>query len=216
MRSLEPLGDRAFLARFDREEEAQAWARTIRSGCWTGVTDVVLAYRSAAVHVDPDQVDLNQLERELRFLNSQNQANDQVRLHTIPVRYDGVDLHEAASRLNLSPAEVIAIHSGAEYHVFAIGFLPGFPYAGYLPAQLSGLRRLAKPRLSVPEGSVAIVGTQTAIYPRQSPGGWHLLGRTPLRIADVERGRFPIRAGDKLRFEPIDQETFETMYGGLL
>ena len=111
----------------------------------------------------------------------------------IPVLYDGADLHVVAARLGLSSAEVIAMHSSVEYDVFAVGFLPGFPYAGYLPPALAGLPRRDSPRLNVPAGSVAIVGRQTAIYPRRSPGGWHLLGTTPLCIADVEAGLFPDR-----------------------
>ena len=97
---------------------------------------------------------------------------------------------------------MIAATAGRDYRVFAIGFLPGFPYAGYLPARLSGLARRESPRTRVPAGSVAIVGRQTAIYPAESPGGWHLIGRTPLRIVDVAarpvpdpRGRpHPVRA----------------------
>ena len=108
-----------------------------------------------------------------------------------------------AARLKLTSAEVIAIHSSVDYDVFAVGFLPGFPYAGYLPPALAGLPRRDSPRLQVPAGSVAIAGRQTAIYPRQSPGGWHLLGTTPLCIADVEAGYFPIQAGDRIRFQPI-------------
>ena len=87
--------------------------------------------------------------------------------------------------------------------MFAVGFLPGFPYAGYLPDALSGLGRRAAPRVRVPAGSVAIAGRQTGVYPSESPGGWHLIGRTPLRIVDVEGGHFPIRAGDRIRFRPI-------------
>jgi KipI family sensor histidine kinase inhibitor len=105
---------------------------------------------------------------------------------------------------------VIAIHSSVDYDVFAVGFLPGFPYAGYLPPALAGLPRRDSPRLQVPAGSVAIAGKQTAIYPRQSPGGWHLLGTTPLCIAHVEAGYFPIQAGDRIRFQPISAGEFET------
>jgi KipI family sensor histidine kinase inhibitor len=87
--------------------------------------------------------------------------------------------------------------------------LQGFPYAGYLPRELSGLPRRDEPRLQVPAGSVAIAGRQTGIYPRESPGGWHLLGRTPLRIVDPEHECFPIRAGDRIRFQPIQLKEFE-------
>ena len=109
----------------------------------------------------------------------------------------------------LSSAEVVAMHSSVEYDVFAVGFLPGFPYAGYLPPALAGLPRRDSPRLDVPAGSVAIAGRQTAIYPRQSPGGWHLLGTTPLCIADAKAGYFPIAAGDRIRFKPISAAEFE-------
>ena len=104
---------------------------------------------------------------------------------------------------------MIAIHSSLDYDVFAVGFLPGFPYAGYLPPALSGLPRRDSPRLQVPAGSVAIAGRQTAVYPRQSPGGWHLLGTTPLSIVQVEAGYFPIQAGDRIRFQPISAGEFE-------
>jgi KipI family sensor histidine kinase inhibitor len=109
----------------------------------------------------------------------------------------------------LSETDVIAHHAGHEYRVFAIGFLPGFPYAGYLPPALSGLPRRESPRAEVPAGSVAIAGRQTGVYPESSPGGWHLLGRTPVRIVDLDRGFFPIRAGDRIRFDPIGPAEFE-------
>jgi KipI family sensor histidine kinase inhibitor len=127
----------------------------------------------------------------------------------IPVLYDGKDLEGVAERLGLSVAEVIALHCGVDYDVFAIGFQPGFPYAGYLPAALSGLPRRDTPRLRVPAGSVAIAGRQTGIYPAESPGGWHLLGRTPVCIVDLDEGYFPIRSGDRIRFRPITAEEFE-------
>ena len=114
-----------------------------------------------------------------------------------------------ASKLGLCAADVVASHSAAVYDVFAIGFVQGFPYAGYLPQELCGLPRRDEPRLKVPAGSVAIAGRQTGIYPRESPGGWHLLGRTPLRIADVEHGFFPIRAGDRIQFQPIELREYE-------
>ena len=127
----------------------------------------------------------------------------------IPVLYDGADLEDVAAKLVLSTAEVIEQHSHVEYTVFALGFLPGFPYAGYLPPALAGLCRRESPRLRVPAGSVAIAGRQTAIYPSESPGGWHLLGRTPLQIVDFDSGYFPINAGDRIRFEPISVTEFE-------
>jgi KipI family sensor histidine kinase inhibitor len=129
------------------------------------------------------------------------------------VLYDGADLAEVAAARGLTAGQVVALHSGQDYRVFALGFLPGFPYAGYLPEALAGLPRRASPRARVAAGSVAIAGRQTGVYPQESPGGWHLLGRTPLTIASVARGRFPIRAGDRLRFVPIDQAEFQRLEG---
>lgn len=206
---LEPLGDRAFLARFETEDAARAWAATVCGRGFEGIDDVVLAYRSTAVFADPDRCDLDALERALRDLEPTPGAAEPGVRHVIPVLYDGPDLEAVAKALKMLPDEVIDLHAGREYVVFAVGFIPGFAYAGYLPPVLSGLARRAEPRLAVAPGSVAIAGRQTGIYPSQSPGGWHLLGRTPLRIADPEAGRFPIRAGDAIRFQPIDRTEYD-------
>lgn len=206
---LEPLGDCAFLAEFDTERAAADWVAAVRSLDLPGVTDVVLAYRSAAVYARPEQADLRDLEAALGAVESTPRARSAGRCITIPVHYDGIDLRDVAARLGLSEADVIALHTGGEFNVFALGFLPGFPYAGYLPPALAGLARRPSPRARVPAGSVAIAGRQTAIYPVESPGGWHLLGTTPLCIADPATAYFPIRAGDRLRFQPITADEFE-------
>ena len=206
---LEPLGDRAFLAHFCSEPAAGVWAAAVRDRQWRGVTDVVLAYQTVAVFADPEQADLVELESRLRLVTVGEDARRSGKTLVIPVLYDGVDLLDVAARLALSPAKVIELHSKVDYHVFALGFLPGFPYAGYLDPALAGIARRDSPRLKVPAGSVAIAGRQTAIYPIDSPGGWHILGTTPLCIADLESGYFPIRAGDRIRFEPISVFEFE-------
>jgi KipI family sensor histidine kinase inhibitor len=214
--ALEPLGDRAFLARFASAGEANAWASAVRDRAWAGVVDVVVAYATAAVFTDPDRDDLDDLEARLRALPLAQGASTQCRHILLPVLYDGEDLPDVARRVGRLESEVVALHSGAEYTVFAIGFLPGYPYAGDLPDGLAGLPRREVPRLRVPAGSVAIAGRQTGVYPQESPGGWHLLGRTPLRIVDVARGHFPIRAGDRLRFVPIAEDEFRAREGELL
>ena len=206
--ALEPLGDRAFLAHFATERDAARWAAAVRARAMRGVTDVVLAYRSAAVFADPDRANLGEVEWALSTLEP-GTAPGEGKLIEIPVLYDGPDLEPVASRLSLDVSGVVALHTASTYDVFAIGFLQGFPYAGYLPAALSGLPRRDEPRLEVPAGAVAIAGRQTGIYPRTSPGGWHLLGRTPLRIADPDEGHFPIRAGDRVQFRKIDSGEFE-------
>jgi KipI family sensor histidine kinase inhibitor len=206
---LEPLGDRAYLAQFATEREAATWVLAVRGRALPGVTDVVLAYRSAAVFADPDQTSLGALERELSTIEPGSEHLPAGKTLTIPVSYDGSDLGKVALRLKLDRDEFVAQHTSTVYDVFAIGFLQGFPYAGYLPPALSGLPRLDAPRLKVPAGSVAIAGRQTGIYPRESPGGWHLVGRTPLQIADPDAEYFPIRAGDRIQFQAIDAQEFE-------
>lgn len=207
-----PLGDRAFLAQFASERPAALWAAAVREAAWPGVTDVVLAYRSVAVFADPDVLNPASLECQLARIEPASEPRALGKLHQIPVLYDGADLDDVARRLELTRDDVIQAHSNVEYDVFAIGFLPGYPYAGYLPPVLSGLPRRDDPRLRVPAGSVAIAGRQTGIYPRESPAGWHLLGTTPLCIADLETNFFPIAAGDRIRFEPISAPEFEARH----
>ncbi len=216
MAELRPLGDRGILARFATEAEAASWAAAVAQRNWAGVTDIVPAYDSVAVLADPERIELSWLEEQLRSLEPEALETEPRRLIQLPVLYEGEDLAEVATRCGLSEAEVITQHSGQEYQVFALGFLPGFPYAGYLPPSLTGLPRRKDPRLQVPAGSVAIVGKQTGIYPQESPAGWYLLGRTPLRIVDVSQEYFPILAGDRLRFEPISRAEFHSRRGEIL
>lgn len=189
-------------------------------GPFPGMVSVVPAYASATVFFSPLTVRDN--SRETRgapfspaqvvcdFLNKLLKTNDlndgigslqEPECVEIPVRYDGPDVKEVSERLNLPASEVIRLHTGTVYTVFMIGFLPGFPYLGPLPAALE-LPRRDSPRLRVPAGSVAIAGRQTGIYPRESPGGWHLIGHTDFRLFDP--GNCPparLQAGMKVRFE---------------
>jgi len=121
----------------------------------------------------------------------------------------GPDLAAVAQEAGLSEPEVIALHSGEEYRVFMLGFTPGFPYMGTLPPRLR-VARLASPRIRVPGRSVAIAGLQTGVYPIESPGGWRLIGRTPLRIYDPSRANpFLLEAGNRVRFVPISEAEYE-------
>ena len=209
MTALLSLGEFAFLARFLGEDEANRWAASIRQKDADWLVDVVVAYSNVAVFFDPEAADPRFVEKYLVEIASQPASTWIGRTHEVPVLYDGADLPEVAERLGLSCREVVRAHSEKTYRVSAIGFLPGFPYAGDLPDILRGLPRRSVPRPRVPAGSIAIAGKQTAIYPASSPGGWHLIGRTPLEIVDVESGFFPIKVGDSLRFVPIDADAFE-------
>jgi inhibitor of KinA len=178
-----------------------------------GVVELVPTYRSLMVHYDPlltSRAALSQLlERMLPGLEG---ARPAARRWSIPVCYDpacGMDLLDVASRTGLAPADVVACHSAIVYHVYMIGFTPGFPYMGDLPAQLA-LPRRADPRTQVPSGSVAIATTMTAVYTLQSPGGWHILGRTPVPLWNRRRSPPSLLApGDKVRFVPIAMDEYE-------
>ena len=209
------LGDQAILAQFPSETEALAFAAAVRAADWPEVIDVVPAYFSVAVYHDLDLVGQAELAPRLQSLKLNASSPAAVgRRHVIPCCYDlGPDLAAVAERAKLSPSEVVALHAGAEYTVYAIGFCPGFPYLGYLPEPLCGQPRLPSPRLRVPPGSVGLTGRQTGIYPLERPGGWNLIGRTPLELVNVEDGYFPLRAGDRVRFQAIDAKLFEELKG---
>jgi inhibitor of KinA len=178
----------------------------------SGVVELVPTFRSLMVHYDPlrtSRVQLSQaLERALGDLESSRPA---ARRWNIPVCYDpacGLDLHEVAARTGLAPADVVACHSAVVYHVYMIGFTPGFPYLGDLPAQLA-LPRRENPRTQVPSGSVAIATAMTAVYTLPSPGGWHILGRTPVPLWNRHRKPPSLLApGDKVRFVPIPMDEY--------
>jgi inhibitor of KinA len=124
----------------------------------------------------------------------------------IPVCYEfAPDLPRVCEHTGLSTERVIELHTATEFTVYAVGFVPGFPYLGYLPKELCGVPRLESPRVRIEPRSVGITGRQTAIYPQASPAGWNLIGRTPLVIVDVASGFFPMRVGDRVRFVRIDE-----------
>jgi inhibitor of KinA len=212
---ISPLGDQGILARFPAEAEALAFAAAVRAAGWPEVVDVVPAYFSVAVYHDPGRLRVGDLLKRLAALPfNPSSAAGVGRLHVIPCCYAlGPDLARVAEQTGLSPEQVIELHAGSEYTVYAIGFCPGFPYLGYLPEALCGVPRLPSPRLRVPPGSVGLTGRQTGIYPLERPGGWNLIAQTPLELVNVADGYFPLRAGDRVRFAPIDQKECERSRG---
>ncbi|MFE4570291.1 5-oxoprolinase subunit PxpB [Paenibacillus chitinolyticus] len=132
----------------------------------------------------------------------------------IPVCYGGSfgpDLEDAARALGMSPQQVVRLHSGGVYRVYMIGFVPGFPYLGGLSSSLA-LARRSNPRVAIPAGSVGIGGSQTGIYPLPSPGGWHIIGRTPLDLLRTsENPPVLLQAGDTVRFVPVDEGDYERL-----
>ena len=182
-----PLGDQGILAKFATVADALAFASAVRAAKVPGIVDVVPAYFTVAVFHDPNQTDFANLAERLGRINATAMPTQPPgRRHVVPCCYEfGPDLLRIADHCRLSPAEVIRHHSNSEYTVYAIGFCPGFPYLGDLPEPLCGVPRLPSPRLRVEPGSVGLTGTQTGIYPLERPGGWNLLGRTPLELVNV-------------------------------
>jgi len=168
----------------------------------TGVSETVPGYASLVVHYDPLILTHAQVADWLsaHLDRAAETASNPRKTVEVPVSYDGPDLDFVAAHCRLTPAEVIRFHSETQYTVYMMGFTPGFPYLGILPAALR-VPRLAAPRPKVPAGSVAIAGEQTGIYPVASPGGWRLLGHTDLALFDPQREpMFLFAPGDTVRF----------------
>ena len=216
---ISPLGDQAVLAYLADEAAAIALAAAIRAANPPWLQDVVPAYASVGVFFDAEAISTADVTRWLESLPtgpSSGTDHPPVTTHhfTIPVCYDlAPDLDRVREHTGLAAADIIRLHTGTEFTVYAIGFVPGFPYLGYLPQELAGVPRLASPRVRVEPGSVAITGRQTAIYPQASPGGWNLIGRTPLTIVDVASSFFPLRVGDRIRFTRVDEAEFHRREG---
>jgi inhibitor of KinA len=209
------LGDRSVLVRGLGDWDPAALAEAVAETGWPDLDEAVAAYESVALYFRTSGPDLGEVLERLAGLEPR--AAVPGRLWEIPVCYQlGPDLEEVAARLGLPSGEVVRLHSDREYRCHAVGFSPGFPYLGYLPEQLSGLPRLGSPRPRVPAGSVGITGRQTCVYPSETPGGWWLIGRTPLTVASLSQERFPIRAGDRVRFRAIGPEEYDRMVGSPL
>jgi inhibitor of KinA len=214
--SLQPLGDQAVLASFAAESDALRWAAAVRRLPPPGCVDVVQAYRTVAVYFDLEQTTFAAVMRMLdeRTIAGIPDVSLETRRHEIPCCYEfQLDLSRVAKAAGLAEEEVIRLHLAIEYTVYAIGFCPGFPYLGYLPSPLCGVPRLSAPRLRVEAGSIGLTGRQTGIYTEARPGGWNIIGRTPLELVNVADGYFPLRTGDRVRFVRVDETDFRQLRG---
>ena len=181
---------------------------TIEKAEVKGVIDLVPTYRSVLVYYNALETTSNELQAEIERLasNLDERTIEKPRLVRVPTRYGGEygpDLDFVAQHTGLSSEEVVSLHSGTDYLVYMMGFNTGFPYLGGLPEQLAS-PRLDTPRTEIPAGSVGIAESQTGVYPVASPGGWRLIGRTPLVLFDADREPPALLdAGDYIRFVPI-------------
>lgn len=212
-----PLGDQAVLARCRDPAAAVAVAAAVAAAAPPWLRDVVPAYATVGVHFDADQVSVAVVADWLVRLDIPEAGDIAGRSHVIPVCYElGPDLEAVARTLGLAPDAVVGLHTSVEYRVYAVGFVPGFAYLGHLPPVLRGVPRLATPRVRVEPGSVGLTGEQTGVYPLARPGGWPLIGRTPVTLVDVAGGYFPLRVGDRVAFTRIDADEFVRRGGRVL
>jgi KipI family sensor histidine kinase inhibitor len=207
--------DRSLLIEFGAEISPEIHEQVLRAtravAGLRGVMNLHPAYASLLVDFDPRRVTAERLEAQAREAMDRAARAPLPRARTveIPVCYGGEcgpDLEDVARHHGISPQRVVELHAGAEYLVYFLGFSPGFPYLGGLPAELA-TPRLDTPRKLVPAGSVAIGGAQTGVYPQASPGGWRLIGRTPARLFQPEQAAPTLLCmGDRVRFRPIRKE----------
>ncbi len=213
-------GDRGLLVEYGEgiAPEINEKVRTVRyalsENLPEGVEELIPTYRSLIILYDPARTTPSALKRRLLTLEKELPAFQvpPSRIIEIPVCYGGdlgPDIGFVASTHHLTKEEVIELHTAPEYLVYMLGFTPGFPFLGGLPEKLH-TPRLKTPRSLVPAGSVGIANGQTGIYPIDSPGGWQLIGRTPLKIFDLSRENpFLFKAGDRLKFVAISREEYK-------
>lgn len=215
---LKPLGDSALLVQLgDKIDSAinqrvHALNALLQANSIAGIVETVPAYCTLLIHYDPliltfDQVTLWVRDKLTQVDDSLNRKPRQLE---VPLRYGGAsgpDLEAVAVSKGISTADVVRIHSEREYTVYMMGFTPGFPYLGTLDERLI-MPRLETPRTLVKAGTVAIAGSQTGIYPLDSPGGWHLIGWTPLKLFDPTReSPFLFAPGDIIKFIPLESDS---------
>ncbi len=219
--SIRPLGDKAIQILFispiseKLNRHIQHIAKAIQSENIEGLIELVPAFETLTVYYEPMKISYTALVEKLYSTCSAPATENgvyQKEVVTIPVCYGGrfgEDLLQVATHNNLTVEEVVSLHCSKEYLVYMIGFLPGFPYLKGLSQKLH-TPRLADPRLKVPRGSVGIGGDQTGVYPIESPGGWNLIGQTPLTLFNpASPSPFLIKAGDYIRFVSISETEYK-------
>jgi KipI family sensor histidine kinase inhibitor len=216
-----PIGDRALLVKFgdvidlEINRAVHALFNALEKAEINGVDECVPAYASLLVYYDPLKISYDRLVFQLKDLQPKlDEFDDKEETHEVlvPTVYGGeygLDLSNVARAHGLKEEDVVRIHSNHEYIVYMIGFIAGFPYLGRVPDSIA-TPRLERPRVRIPAGSVGIAGNQTGIYPCESPGGWQIIGRTPLTLFDPYARRPALfQPGDRVRFKPVNADELE-------
>ncbi|KRG10542.1 allophanate hydrolase [Staphylococcus sp. NAM3COL9] len=199
----------------DTFQKVQRVEQYIKSQSNRAIIEVVSSYRAIMLTIDISKSDLSQIIKELNLnqmdITKFKNPATQTQTVYIPVLYGGIygqDIQEVASHNHLTSKEVIRIHTENIYLIYMLGFMPGFPFLGGLDNQLHTPRR-QEPRTSIHAGSVGIANNQTGLYPKQSPGGWQIIGRTPIKVFDIHREPMCLYgAGDYIKFYAIEEETY--------
>lgn len=225
--NIKPYGDRALLIEWEQRIDPVINTEVVRlhqaiSGARiAGVQFCIPAYCSLTVGFQPEQIPFAELCEQIKALSAHmgkvHSQAIQSRTVEIPVCYEdpfAPDLVWMAQHTGLEKEQIIQLHTATLFRVYMLGFMPGFPYLGILPKVLEAPRK-ETPRVRVPAGSVALAGLQTGIYPIESPGGWQIIGRTPLKVFDPKREEpFLLQAGDEVQFRAIGVADFKALKGG--
>jgi len=216
-------GDKGLVVEFGNEisepvnEKVRGMYLAIQKSQMPGIYELIPTYRSLLIQYNPLEIEIDSLIEKLSEIEKDLGAIDlpKPRIVEIPTIYGGEfgeDLGFVAEHNGLSEDEVIKIHSSIDYRIYMLGFTPGFSYLGGMSEKIA-TPRLKTPRTKIPGGSVGIAGKQTGIYPMESPGGWQLIGRTPVKLYDpASETPIILRAGDYIRFIPIDKDEYDYIH----
>lgn len=206
---IEPLGESAYVLR-DFDAEPYILARSIELAGVAGIFEIVPSIQTVGLYVDPN------VFRPEEFADIKLVTPPKGQHHVVPMVFDGSDVVEISRMISTDPEFIVKAFCDQEYTVTCLGFLPGFPYLKGLPDVLAAVQRRDEPRIHVPAGSVAIASGMAGIYPKQSPGGWNLLGTTPLGIVNLAENYFPINPGDTVKFVEVEKAVFAKLKGKTL
>lgn len=218
--SLQAVGDAALKVDFSGdvspELNAEIWrfCTKLEAASIAGVVEWVPAFDAVTIYYEPQKIRCKEIAEKVRGLRNISfpEKTETSRVFHVPVAYGGKygpDLERVASFNQLDVSEVVDIHQKPEYLVYMLGFLPGFPYLGGLDKKIA-TPRLEEPRKSMVAGAVGIANEQTGIYPVESPGGWNIIGKTPLPLFDINaKDAFLFRAGDRIRFYRVSEDQFK-------
>ena len=221
---IHPCGDHSISVAFENKVDEEVnqrviqFCRAVEQNEMIGITELIPSFRCVLIQYDPMKIRYDALKEKMEEVanDTAKQPLPEPSTTIVPVRYGGeygMDIDFVAEHNGLHVDEVIKLHSGRPYYIYMIGFIAGFPYLGGMDERLC-TPRLETPRVKIPAGSVGIANEQTGVYPLESPGGWQIIGRTPLDLWDSENNTALLSPGNYVQFEPITEEEFKKLCKG--